>query len=83
MSNRYEQYVVAVTKRALGVLTLRSKALGGPLRDNIEVYVIEGVRAVLTAMTEPSEPDQEELLRAVCDVAWRKMRDDAGGGTTH
>ncbi len=81
--NQFEQCAVSVTKRAVCVLTSRSKVLAGPLRDNIGTYVVEEVRKALDAMTERSLPDEEELLRTVCKAAWQKMRDDAGNGEAH
>jgi predicted HAD superfamily phosphohydrolase len=79
MSTQFERCMESVTKRAVGLLTLRSKALAGSVCDDINGYVVEAAREVLQAMTVPSAPDEEELLRAVCVSAWRKMSDDAGG----
>lgn len=83
MSTQFERCMELVTKRAVGLLTLRSEMLTGSLSDDIDVYVVAAVREVLQTMTAPSVPDEEELLRSVCVRAWRKMCDDAGGGPAH
>ncbi len=81
MSSQFEQCVVSVTKRAIGVLD--NNAPDGSPRDNIKAYVMEGLREVLGAMPAPSHLDETELLRAVCKAALRKMRDDGVGSPAH